>query len=221
MISLRLADSTRVLLADRQREYANQLPGTPGEQWLQSRGITKQAMDFFGLGYVETPMRGDNLHVGRLVIPYFTRSGTVALRSTSLPTPEGGRPEPKYLPWMAGDISRPFNTTALDGAVQNVYICEGEMDTITAWMAGFYAVGIPGVQNWKDVFRPMFRYRSVTVLADNDDQGQGKDFAHTIAKKLGNTQILLMPSGHDVNSYFNEVGLDVFKKYVLGESDSI
>lgn len=219
MTSLRLAESMKILLADRSREYAKQLPGSPGEQWLLSRSISKEAMEFFEIGYVETPMRGDNAHQGRVVIPYHTRSGTVALRSTSVPSADGVRGEPKYLPWMAGDISRPFNTTALQSVTQDIYICEGEMDTITAWMAGFYAVGIPGVQNWKDVYRPMFRYRNVTVLADNDDEGQGRDFATKVATKLGNTQVLSMPKGHDLNSYFNEVGLDVFRKYVMGETD--
>lgn len=217
MASPRLAESTKKLLADRSAEYASQLPGSPAEQWLQSRGITKKAMDFFGLGYVETPMKGDRTHQGRLVIPYYTRTGVVALRSTSLPDADGGRPEPKYLPWMTGDISRPFNVTALDGPQEEIYICEGEMDTITAWQCGLYAVGIPGVQNWKDVYRPLFRYRRITILADNDDVGQGKEFAKVVAGKLGGCQIVTMPREHDVNSYYAEVGEEVFKKYILGE----
>lgn len=216
MDSPRLVESTKELLAERSMEYARQLPGSPGERWLLSRGITKTAMDFFALGYVETPMKGDRMHQGRVVIPYFTRTGVVALRSTSIPDPDGGRPEPKYLPWMTGDVSRPFNVTSL-GFNDEVYVCEGEMDTITAWQCGLPAVGIPGVQNWKDVYRPLFRYRRVTILADNDDSGQGHDFAKTVAGKLGNCQIVMMPKGHDVNSYYSEVGGEVFKKYILGE----
>lgn len=216
MTSIQLAESTKELLGERQQEYAAQLKGSIGEQWLQSRGLTSRAMGFFGLGYVETPMKGDRLHQGRVTIPYFTRTGIVALRSTSIPDANGGRPEPKYLPWMTGDLSRPYNSTALDGSHEEITICEGEMDTMTAWMLGMYAVGIPGVSNWKDVYRPLFRYRRVTIIADNDDAGQGNEFAKTIASKLGGCQIAIMPKGYDLNSYFAEHGEENTKKYLAG-----
>lgn len=175
-------------------------------------------MAFFGLGYVDIPLKGDQRHQGRMVIPYYTRTGVVALRSSSVGIDDGTRPEPKYLPWMEGDVNRPFNVTALDGSHEEVYICEGELDTVTAWQCGLYAVGIPGVKNWKPLFRLLFRYRKVTILADNDDSaGEGREFASALARKLSGAQIIVMPKGHDVNSYYTEAGEDVFKKYVLGK----
>lgn len=214
------SESTRTSLEKKQKEYATQLPGTPGERWLQKRGLTIETAQFFGLGYVDTAMRGDNIHMGRLVIPYFTRSGVVALRSSSIEDSSGNRPEPKYMPWTHGDVNRPYNTNALSGSHEEVYICEGEGDTWIAHQMGLYAVGIPGVKNWKSEFRPLFRYRKVTVLADNDDEGQGYEFGKHVSQQVGGATIILMPRGDDLTSFYVESGEDVVRKHILGELDN-
>lgn len=158
------------------------------------------------------------MHHGRITVPYHTRNGVVALRSRSMPLANGGEDGLKYLPWWTGDVTRPFNTTALDTA-QEVLICEGEFDTITAWMLGYHAVGIAGVQNWKQVYKPLFRYRSVTLIGDNDDSGQGSDFCKKIAKKLGGCSIVMMPSGHDLNSAVKEYGEEFVRKMINGSEE--
>lgn len=113
-------------LESAQKHYASQLPGSPGEKWLTERGITKETQAFFGMGFVAEPRPGDEMHANRVVIPYWTRSGVVMLRSTSIPLENGSRPEPKMLPWYLGDQTRPFNTPALDNVEPNIYITEGE-----------------------------------------------------------------------------------------------
>lgn len=222
MSSPKIPDSMRVHLGNRAHEYHSQLRGTEAEKYLtEVRKISPEAIDFFNLGYVETPMKGDQSHQGRIVVPYQTRTGVVALRSVSVPTDitdMSTRPEPKCLPWMTGDVTRPYNTTALDTA-EEVYIVEGEPDTWTAWMLGLYVVGIPGVNNWKGVFKPLFRYRKVTIIADNDDMGQGKEFAKTIAQQLGGCSIIMNPKGHDLNSFYAEAGKETVLKHILGDLD--
>ncbi len=208
------SDSIRETLEISHREYAKQLPGSPGEAWLLRRGFSQELINFFALGYVQTPLKGDDMHHGRVTIPYFTRSGIVGMRSTSVEVEAGVRPEPKYLPWFAGDINRPFNVTALGTVNPNIYITEGEFDCMSAWMAGFSAVGIPGVKNWKPVFRTMFAYRNLTVLADNDDNGQGKEFANRLAEELRGVKVILMPRGHDVSSYLQEFGVDALRDFI-------
>lgn len=221
MSSPKISDSTRTLLSNRAREYHSQLRGSVAEKYLlEERGLSQEALDFFQLGFVETPMKSDQMHSGRVVIPYQTRTGVVALRSMSIPDANGSRPEPKYLPWMTGDVSRPFNTTALDTAPE-VYIIEGEMDTIVGWMLGLYVIGIPGVSNWKGVYRPMFRYRKVTIIADNDDMGQGKEFAKTVAGQLGGCSIIMCDKGYDLNSMFAEKGLEYCKKMIIGDDEDL
>lgn len=218
--SPRVAEKMRTDLAERATEYNQQLKGSRAEQYLlNERGFTHESISYFQLGFVETPMKSDRMHQGRIVIPYHTRTGVVALRSTSVPDLTGSRPEPKYLPWMTGDISRPFNVTSLDTA-EEVLICEGELDCITAWMLGFYAVGIAGVAAWKDVYQPLFRYRKVTIVADMDDgSGQGMDFAKKVAGKLGGCSIVPMERGHDLNSFFVERGGEATLKHIKGDSE--
>ncbi len=216
MNSPKISDDMRKRLSDRAFEYHSQLRGSAAETYLkEQRGFSEEAIDFFQLGYVETPMKGDQMHFGRIVVPYQTRTGVVALRSRSMPNDDGGDAGNKYLPWMTGDVTRPFNTTALDTA-EEAYIIEGEFDTITAWMLGLYAVGIPGVSNWKPVYRPLFRYRRNTVIADNDDMGQGKEFAKTVAGQLGQCSIIMNPKGHDLNSFYVEAGKETVLKHIVG-----
>ena len=126
MSSLVPSESMRRSLESAQKHYAAQRPGSPGEKWLSERGITLETQAFFGLGFVAQPRPGDEMHANRVVIPYWTRSGVVALRSTSIPLENGSRPEPKMLPWYLGDQTRPFNTPALDNVEPQIYITEGE-----------------------------------------------------------------------------------------------
>lgn len=219
--SPKVSESMREHLAARANEYHSQLRGSAAEKYLMTeRGFTQEAIDFFSLGYVETPMKGDQMHAGRIVIPYQTRTGVVALRSRSLPGENGSDAGNKYLPWMTGDVTRPFNTTALDTAGE-AYIIEGEFDTITAWMLGLYAVGVAGVNNWKSVYKPLFRYRKNSVIADNDDQGQGREFAKLVAGQLGNCSIILCDKGYDLNSMMVEKGVEYCKKLISGDSDDL
>jgi hypothetical protein len=45
-------------------------------------------------------------------------------------------------------------------------------------------------------------YQHVYILADNDDKGQGATFAEKVAASVPNSRIVLMPAGHDVNSFY-------------------
>ncbi len=219
MSSPKVSDSMRTYLAERASEYHSQLRGSAAEKYLlEVRKFSQEAIDFFNLGYVDTPMKGDQAHLGRLVIPYQTRTGVVSLRSRSMPGEDGSDDAVKYLPWMTGDVTRPFNTTALDTA-EEAYIIEGEFDTITAWMLDLYAIGIPGVNNWKPVYRPLFRYRKNTIIGDNDDQGQGKEFTKTVAQQRGGCSIIMNPKGHDLNSFYAEAGKETVLKHILGDSE--
>lgn len=109
---------------------------------------------------------------------------------------------PKYLS-ASGDIPRPYNVAALYQSSPTICICEGELDTITAEQDGLKAIGIAGVNGWKPDFRHLFAgYDTVFILADADDKGQGKGFAEKVAAVLPNSRIVMMPKGHDVNSWY-------------------
>jgi hypothetical protein len=116
----------------------------------------------------------------------------------------------------AGDQHRLYNPGAL--LSRHVYLCEGEPDTLSVEAVGGSALGLPGVDSWNPTtegpWSRALRWRQVTILADNDDDGQGLDFAKRVARSLDGARILLMPKGHDVNSYLVESGPDELRRYI-------
>jgi DNA primase len=159
----------------------------------------------FRLGYVDVPLVGHEFFRGRLAIPYLTRSGVVSLKFRRLGDMDG----PKYL-YQSGTVAkRIFNPEALFDDRPYICICEGELDAITAEQAGLPAVGIAGVDNWQPYFRRVFAgYEKVFILGDNDDKGQGETFAQALGELVPNSRVVLMPEGHDVNSFVKEAGPD-------------
>jgi DNA primase len=99
---------------------------------------------------------------------------------------------------------RIFNPEAFFSDKPYIAICEGEIDAMTAHSRLLPAVGLPGVSSWQEWFeRPFAGYEAIYVLSDNDDKGQGAQFAEEIAERLDNVRITPMPDGMDVNTFVN------------------
>lgn len=200
----RLSESQRAYLWEATSRYRESLPGSPAAEYLASRGIPP--VTTFGLGFVAEPLPGHELYRGCLAIPYLRWSqwrnwSVAAIRFRRL---DGGTP--KYMT-MPGDKARLYNTHALTRYSKDVSITEGELDAVTAELAGVPAVGVPGAQMWKPYFRELFLgYRNVNILADGDEAGL--DFAKQVAKTLPNARIIPMPDGEDVNSTVLKFGKD-------------
>lgn len=114
---------------------------------------------------------------------------------------------------MPGDKARLYNTHALTRYSKDVSITEGELDAVTAELAGVPAVGVPGAQMWKPYFRELFLgYRNVNILADGDEAGL--DFAKQVAKTLPNARIIPMPDGDDVNSLVLKRGAEALRERI-------
>lgn len=199
--------------------YQSQLETPEGliaEHYLKMRAISKEAQIYFRLGFVGEPEEDDEFETGRLCIPYITPTGVVSLKFRAIPT-DGipGYPEdsPKYK-YRHGHETTMFNTRDLQRLDPLVVITEGEIDAMSAWMAGYPAIGIAGVNNWKPVFARAFRFRKVAILADNDDAGQGLEFAKRVQTDVRGARIVLMPQGYDVNKVVSEDGVDALKKMV-------
>lgn len=188
-------------------DYHNSLMSSPEarhavEYLTKTRSLSKASAQYFRLGYVGNPSLGHEAYAARLSIPYLTRSGVVTMRFRSLPGDSG----PKYLS-MPGEEPRLFNTRDLDRRESYVCICEGEFDAITAHQAGLPAVGVAGVNGWRPWFARCFKgYDAVYVLCDHDDKGQGAEFGERIVPQIQGARMVLMPSGHDVNSFVCESG---------------
>lgn len=192
----KLSESQRAFLWEATSKYRESLPGSPAEEYLASRGIP--ATTPFGLGYVADPLPGHEIYRGCLAIPYLRWSPWRKWTAASIRFRRLEGDGPKYLT-IPGDKARLFNTHALTRYSKDIAITEGEIDAITAELAGVPAVGVPGASLWKPFYRELFLgYRHVNILADGDEPGL--DFARKVARTLPNARIIPMPDGEDVNS---------------------
>lgn len=178
---------------------------------VRGRGISRSALDFFQLGVVRDPEPGHEQFRDRISFPYHTPTGITSIRFRRL-SDNPDTKAPKFLS-IVGDVTRLYNVSALIDTTK-IYICEGETDTIACWQAGLPAVGVPGAMNWQAPFSRVFRNRDVVVLADNDDNGEGKKFADHIFRSVDGCDIVLMPQGYDVSLFTQEYGVDALRKKV-------
>ena len=194
--------------------YHAQLPGSPAAEYLVTeRGLDLDRITQFGLGYSGETEPGHEMYTGRLVIPYmrcmYGEWFTVGLKFRRIGDETGGA---KYL----GDFSpRLYNTVDAIENDDEIAICEGELDALTASISGVPAVGVPGVDTWQRAWTPIFRgYETVWVLMDGDKPG--RDFGAMIRKLLGPDKVRLidMPDGLDVNLFVKRNGPEALRKLV-------
>jgi DNA primase len=170
----------------------------------------------FRLGYVSEPLVGHEYLRNRLAIPYLTPAGVVEIKFRRIDDSDG----PKYLYQSGSTSERIFNPQALFDDRDYICVCEGELDAITAEQCGIPAVGIPGVDNWQPFFAKVFAgYDRVLILGDADDSGQGEGFANDLARLIPNSRVVLMPDGHDVNSFYMAEGSDALRRKAGIEDD--
>ncbi|WP_241825488.1 toprim domain-containing protein [Micromonospora sp. CB01531] len=210
MTSLVPSDSLRSELGDAISQYQSNLLAPEGKEVLEylteERHLSREAVDHFKLGYTgDSPRLGDPAK--RISIPYLSWSGPTQIRFRSLDPNPGMY---KYL-GSKGHGTRLYNTIALRSDSQRVYVTEGEIDCITAWMAGLPCVAVPGAENWKKSYWRLFRYREVVVLADSGEAG--KKLAVAISSDVEMAKIVTMPDD-DVNDFYCRYGRDALREFV-------
>lgn len=176
------------------------------EDYLKSRGITREVAKAAHLGVVTRPEVGHEAFMGRLAIPYYTKTGVVDVRFRSLDPSV----EPKYM-GMPGVATRLYNVLDVERAGDWIGVCEGEIDTITlSHNVGIPCVGVPGANSWKKHYtRILADFERVYVFADGDQAGL--QFATSLSKELPVT-IVQLPDGEDVNSAYVRYGAGYIKQ---------
>lgn len=201
--------------------YHHSLSGSRAEEYLESRGLKGEDLRKFRLGVVDDPMPGHDMYKGWLAIPYMRWSPgqgwtVITMRFRCLEDHDHGR-HGKYMAHPGSQIHI-YNTLAVLGSNDEICICEGEIDAITASIHGLPSVGIPGRENWKSHFYRMFvGYEKIYILADGDQAG--KDFAYDVVKTLPKARIINMPEGEDVNSTAKKFGVNAILKR-MGKLDA-
>ena len=192
------------LLGKATRRYAENI--SLADDYLKSRGITREVARLARFGVVGEPEVGHEAFVGRLSIPYITKTGVVDLRFRSL----NPAVEPKYMS-MTGAETRMYNVLDIEQAGDWIAVCEGELDTLTlSACVGIPCVGVPGANSWKKHYtRLLADFERVFVFADGDQPG--REFATSLARELPVT-IVQLPDGEDVNSAYVKYGADYLKE---------
>lgn len=194
--------------------------------YLLGRGISEAQLAYYRVGQVDNSHAEHADYAGMLCFPYVTKlGGIVSLKFRQAHDCTEACTHAKYIsPYE----TRIYNALAFDQADQLGYIAiaEGEIDAITLDFCGIPAVGIPGVETWKQhaEWRELFRgYERVYVFPDNDPdrvvivQGKevvknpGKDLAKAINRDVDTARIITLP-GKDVNDTFLAYGADSIRK---------
>lgn len=171
--------------------------------YLASRGFTKELAEQHLLGTV--PADCDPAHaqfIGWLSIPYRVVNGVTGFKFRRV----DGEPGPKYMAPLH-QPARLFHSVAIAQQSDTIAICEGELDTCIANQV-VPSVGIPGAKAWRPHFSRLFAgYRTVYILADNDDKGDGSanpgmELAEKVLQEVEQAQLITLPAGQDVNSIF-------------------
>ena len=176
------------------------------EDYLVSRGITREVARQARLGVVEEPEPGHEQYIGRLSIPYITKTGVVDLRFRSL----NPAVEPKYM-GMVGVDTRMYNVLDIEYAGDWIGICEGELDALTmSKLVGIPCIGVPGANSWKKHYtRLLADFERVFVFADGD--APGREFAASLSRELPVTTVSF-GDGEDVNSIYVKHGAQFIRE---------
>jgi DNA primase len=193
--------------------YHANLAGSPAEAYLTKRGILDGA-EMFKLGYVVDPAPGHEERLKHhLSIPYITESGVVGFKFRRI---DDG--DPKYM-IPTGQKHHLYNVSAILHAVHEVLIVEGEIDAISATLAGHPAVAVAGVNAWKPHFSRCFDgIGRVVIATDNDVKEDGSNPGQELARRLQDAipqaVRVSLPPDTDVNSIIVSQGAQALTKLI-------
>jgi DNA primase len=198
------------------------IAGTPGGDYLEGRGIPAAVAERFGVRFCPDLSRLWKLadrevikasglsafHVfGKaglpaLVFPYIRQGTPVFIKTRCLLSKDEAerREVPRFLN-TGGIVPCLWNHDAV-AAADRVIIAEGEIDALSAIVAGYVGVGLPGWSHWKDAWTPDFAGKDVFLVMDADEAGRKgtADIARRFRKAgLPCPRQLILTEGKDLN----------------------
>ncbi len=172
--------------------------------YLAERGIDRAHALSEGLGVVVDPIPGHEHLRGRLAIPYLTAAGPVNMNFRCIQSHEcKDFGHQKYM-MLPGHATNLYHVKSIDAAGEFICLAEGEMDTISANLAGIPTVGVPGSKKWEEWW-PLIFQDFVRVYVFEDGDKAGKEFGDKCVAELGAIRVP-MPAREDVNSMWVKQG---------------
>lgn len=178
-----------------------------GGQRLFDVGLLKEKQSGNGLYPTFWPYHANK--AGFILFPYYQEGRPVYMKAR-VPT---NRRTIKALnvPRMmttGGTVPCPYNVDALPGYKGGrVFICEGEIDTLSVLSNGENAVGISGASHFPPSWVSLFDGVNIVMAFDNDEAGRevnAKVSAIFRANGRKETKKVDIPDGYDINRWYLE-----------------
>jgi len=190
-------------------------------QWLLDRKLYVDLMDEYLIGVTPYKHPDTGQDCKALVIPHVFKNNLMNIKFRMLP------PSPKRFTRVPGASSILYNYDKIDLSKDYIYVCEGELDTLSLVQAGERnVVGITvGAKRFDPSWIELLKdFKIVYIVLDNDPPGQ--EGARIIADRLGRDRclnVLLPPDPindqgdtiSDVNDYFRIFDIDEFRSLTL------
>lgn len=208
MTTATLANGTNETLEQRISRYHAALPGSDADHYLQLiRGLSRETIETFRLGFVDDPCPTDETYKGRIAIPYLTQTGIVTATFRAIMDESS----PKYLK-LPGNRGAFFNASAFDSDADYICVIEGEIDTMTCHQAEINATGLPGATQWKDWMALAFNEYTWVIVPHDDDEA-GAKFAEAVCADVDHAHPVAMTGG-DINEFYLRNGASALKRHI-------
>jgi AAA domain-containing protein/Toprim domain-containing protein len=191
------------------------------ERLGQLRGWTYDAIVRLGLGFDGK----------RVVIPVYAQSGEFVGVTRYQPNPERRSDrEPKMIADSGGtrELFPPPEFIDDDEPLDRVLaLVEGEPDALRLWSLGIPAVGVPGVQSWKDAWASRFSGQGWKIVVCFDCDDAGRMSATKVATALANNgvdvRVLdLAPErddSYDVSDFFARASVESENPFLTDDAE--
>lgn len=201
--------------------YNDALSGSDSAvRWLLSRGLTRETVDRFQLGYVapEVALPEHGMYRGMIAIPFLSGDDRhpVMLRFRCIEEHDHRANGHGKYNSMPGEANRMFNSpTILEATPSEVIHCaEGELDACILEQLGHRAVAITGANAFKKHHAIMLE-GVPRVLVHGDGDKAGHEFTASVMKFLRGSAIgVAIPEGHDVNSLYLAHGREAIDELI-------
>ncbi|THV35724.1 topoisomerase [Glycomyces buryatensis] len=153
------------------------------------RGITDPALiRRLGLGYVGEPSTSHERFQGMLAVPYlrhgYSGPNVTTIRFACI-ADDCAHEHHDKISSLPGHGVRLYNTRDLLAPADEICICLGEWDTITALTYGLHAVGVQSVTGWKPYMAQAFQgYKKVRIFTRIGDRDQSMQWANELAAQI-------------------------------------
>lgn len=194
--------------------FEDALPGSPGEEYLNARGIGPKTAKRMRLGYVDpaAPVDGWDRFGHRICVPNLNAHGDPIWAKFRAVNPDA---KLKYTQ-QEGAQSRLFNTLALSAPSDTIILVEGEFDVLTLTAMGLPAVGVPGASKFKTHWKRCFDgYNRIVMFYDDDEPG--RDLVKKVKEQLPDVIPIAAPMGcNDINEAYLAGHRETIRSLALG-----